>query len=251
MAFKIDASIDLNSLARQLKAVSKRFGDTQEQATKRWGVSVARDLALRTQAFGVKAQAQKMAILADARQVIYTHTGSIKKTKSGFYIQHKNVSRGVKQEDYLKSPTEINDFIDSQRTARRKRTKPLPTAEKKVCSEAALKRAINLKHKEKSGMAKDGYLDAGDHISRGQKGVGSEKIGASYIKWARKPAKLGKSKRRRRGLKTHSVLINKISYIGHNIGSSDISKSTKIGAIKMLKWYKKTMAAEAKKRRPR
>ena len=246
---KISADIDISSLARQIKKVGKRFGDTQEQANKRWGVAAAKNLANYTQAYKGNAKKQKDAIRGDAYRVVTAFKGRNKKTAKGVsYTTHNGKKGYVSNDRFSSSPQEIVNWIDAHRN-NRGRTKLLKPQERMVCSNATFNKAINIKHLQ-SGTAKDGYLDAGDHISRGQKGRVKASVG-THLKWTRKTKKLGISRRRRRGMTTISEIINNVSYIGKIISARNVKKAVHETGRNTLKWYKRTMAAEAKKKRTR
>eukprot|EP00112_Aurelia_sp_Birch-Aquarium-sp1_P002668 Seg12982.4 transcript_id=Seg12982.4/GoldUCD/mRNA.D3Y31 product="hypothetical protein" protein_id=Seg12982.4/GoldUCD/D3Y31 len=233
--------MDMMSLRRQIKRAVKDYGDSQKQGVKRWGVFTARELAIYTQAFGKRAATQKIAMMRDGRNVILTHQGGTKKTARGNYkVTFNGKSSYIKPDNYLNTVDEIIAWIESQRTGGRRRTRRLPIHERKVCKESLFKRAINQKHKAKSGMAKDGFIDAGDSISRGQRGRKPERIGQGFLKWARKDATLGSSVERGRLMKRYAKLINKIGYTrkSYVLKKSDTKKAVRQGGVKMLKWYR-------------
>jgi hypothetical protein len=249
----LKTEFDMASLARQIKKSASKLGESQDQAVKRWGVQTCRDLAVFTQSFGKKAAIQKMSMMADGRRVIFTHEGSAKPSKTGksMIYTHNGKKGGAPMDRYLKSEEEVMKWINQNRTGSHKRTVKMPPESRATCSEALFKRSINKKHRETSGMAKDGWLDAGDSISRGQKGKQPMRIGAGFMKWARKPAKLGVAKEGRRGFKSFGNLINKLPYVStrYVLSGTNKNKAIRSGALKTLKWYRKTIKANAKKKK--
>lgn len=242
------------AMIKKLQKVSKAYNESQTQSVKRWGVSSCRVLALRTQAFGKSAKVQKLAMMKDARNVLYTHKGTATPSKTGksmVYQSDKGGKSGVKIDRYLKSEIEIKKWIDSHRTTPNRRTKKLPPEERSVCSDAMFKRAINQKHKDSSGMAKDGWLDAGDQISKRQKGKRPMKIGEGFIKWSRKTAKLGTAKESKKRFRSVAKLINHLGYTSKSyvLKTGDMNKAVKDGLINTLKWYKKSIQSENKKKK--
>lgn len=247
---KLTASIDLASLQRQIKRAYKDYGDSQKQAVKRWGVFTARELALQTQAHGRKAATQKGAMIKDGRNVIMTHKGRVRKTPKGVtYTDSTGKLRSISASKYLNTENEIVRWIERHRTSSRKRTRKLHPSEKAVCTEAKFLRAINQKHRKLSGMAKDGFLDAGEDISRGQRGQRKERIGESYIKWARKPKRLGRAIERGRVMKHSARLENLVSYTKDEyvLKKSNSKRAVRWGAHKMLKWYKANIKTKRRK----
>ena len=245
---KISADIDISSLARQIKKVGKRFGDTQEQANKRWGVNAAKNLALVTQPFGKGVGRQRKAMRGDSFRVVIPAT-NVKKTANGYSYKNYKGNRGyVKANKFTKNPQEIVLWIDGNRN-NKGRTKKLPPQDRMVCSTQTLAKANTMRGK-RAGFAKDGYLDAGEHIARGQKGRIKAKMG-DYMKTSKQSEILGRSRRRRKNLTTISEIINNVSYIGSVIDMKDIKKAVHDTGMRTLKWYKYTMRAEAKKKRTR
>lgn len=253
--FVLKSHFDMKSLEKKLKKVADSYNESQEQAVKRWGVSTCRVLAIRTQAFGKSSAAkQKKAMWKDGRRVLFTHKGTAKPSKTGrsmVFKTDRGGKSGVRTDKYLTSIPEINRWIQKNRTGRNRRTVKLPPEEKKVCSDAMFKKAIAKKHKETAGMAKDGWLDAGDKISKRQKGKKPVKIGAGFMGWARKPQKLGSAKESKRRFRSVAHLINHLSYssLKYVLKQSDKNRAIQDGLTNTLQWYKFSIRAENKKKK--
>ena len=249
----LKSDFDEAAMLKKLKKLSKAYGESQEQAVKRWGVQTCRDLAKYTQIFGSKPGMHKKTMLKDGLNVIFTHKGTAKASKSGKSMvwKFKGKSAGVQRSRYIDSEDEVIRWINQNRTAANKRTIKLPPAQRKVCDEALFKRAINRKYKATAGMAKDGWLDAGEQISKRQKGKNPSRIGKGLMKFSRKPAKLGSAKEGTRLFKSFADLINRLPYSkkSHVLSTSNKRKAARDGAINTLKWYKRAIRAENKKKK--
>jgi len=246
---KFTTDIDLNALQRKLNATAKEFGDTQEQSTYRWGVFTAREVALQTQVFGRSGKLQKMAMTKDASNVLFSHEGAAKGKGKSLTAKFQGKEQNFSRTRYFETVEQVIAWIDQNRTLAYKRTKKLAPENKKVCSDKVFKAAINKKYKESAGLAKDSFADAGDDIGRRQKGSDRASIGASFLKWARKPTNLGTSKSKSRGGKNESELVSMVDYTKTTnvLDKGDIKKSVIIGARKMITYYKKIISYNAKK----
>jgi len=246
---KFTTDIDLNALQRKLNATAKEFGDTQEQSTYRWGVFTAQDIAFRTQAYGRSSKPQKGAIVKDASNVLFSHEGAAKGKGKSLTAKFQGKEQNLSRTRYLETVEQVIAWIDQNRTLAYKRTKKLAPENKKVCSDKVFKAAINKKMKESGGMAKDSWIDAGEDIARKQKGSNQSKIGASFLKWTRKPMKLGTSKSRMRNGKNESELVSLVEYTkaSHVVKKTDMKTAVIVGAQKMIKFYKSVIAYNAKK----
>jgi hypothetical protein len=240
-------------MVRQIKKLAKAYGDSQDQAVKRWGVQTCRDLAKYTQIFGNSATQSKKTLYKEALNVIYAHDGAAKPSKTGRSMTFKNQGRkmSVSSKDYLRSESEVWRWIDQNRTAKHRHTRKLHNKQKKVCSLKVFKSTINLRHKMLSGRAKDGWLDAGEHIGRGQKGSGQVVIAANLMKFARKREALGSSVEGSRMFKSFGILKNHVSYSskGRSLSNSQKRKALRDGMDNTYKWYKRVIAAENKKKK--
>ena len=240
-------------MARKLKKLAKAYGDNQEQAVKRWGVQTCRDLAKYTQIFVSKPKFHKDTLFKEALKVIYAHEGSSKSSKTGrsvtFTMQGKR--RSASTGDYLRSVPDVLSWIEQNRTGKHRRTVKLPPSRRKYCGITRLRKAINQKYKRTAGMAKDGWLDAGEQISKGQKGSSPNKIGASLMKFARKPAKLGYAREGSRMMKSFGELTNKLPYSSskHVLSTANKKLAVRDGMNNTLKWYKRAIKAENKKKK--
>ena len=248
----IKAQFDDVSMIRKLKKLSKSYGESQEQAVKRWGVQTCRDLAKYTLVVGSKPKFHKKAMMKDALNVIYSFDGSAKKAGKSTKINLKSgKSFYVSDSRLLTNEEEVLRWIEQHRTAKNKRTVKLSIDQRKVCSNRLLKRSINQKHKLLSGIAKDGWLDAGEDIAKGQKGPNPDRIGEKLMKFARKPKKTGKATERKRFFKSFAELDNFLSHSRNNyvLRNSLKREAIREGLRKCIKSYRKMIIHENKKKK--
>lgn len=239
----MSVKFDEAKMIRKLGHFAKDVGETQRQAIKRWGVQTCRELARMTEPFGStkkKAGSKLMsAMWSDALNVIYTVERKRKSGSNSYQVTLQGNTWNVPQYRFLTRPEEVISWIDSNRSKRRGRTRRLATEEKRVCLESTLKRAITLKFKRWGGLAKDSWIDAGNDISRGQRGPKQTKISPAYIKWAQKPQKVGTSKEGRKMMKEMAELISRVSYLNNYLlKSTNKRKAIQIGLNKTISTYK-------------
>lgn len=246
------SKFDEKSMRRKLKNLAKSYGDSQEQMIKRWGVQTCRDMAKYTQVFGNKPKVHKMAMMKDAVNVIYTYKGRAKQTGKGVRVTARNGQMIYFAGDrVLSNEAEVLRWIEQNRKGKNSRTKRLAIDQKKVCSDALLRRAVNQKYKLTAGSAKDGWLDAGDDIARGQRGRNPARISKSLMKFARKSKRQGNSITRSRFMRATGYLNNKLPYVRSKyvLKSSSKRRAVADGARKTLKWYRMAIRAENRKKK--
>ncbi len=220
------AKIDRPKLEASLKRAAMAFGETSQQSVIRWGVSVCRDLAKQTQAWGDNAKARKTqegAMIADAYNVILIVD-----------------VMGAKNKRALRSPEEVGDWIELNRTRRRARTAHLNFADKKVTTRAIFDRAMKIRFK-RVGMAKGGWLGAGMTLARAQSGQDRINIGKNFLSYAQKHASLGSAKPATVGFSPVAELLNRSAHSASQYVLSDKAKKQAIewGLKKTLTWYRK------------
>jgi len=222
----VHAKIDEKQLLRSLRRAGKAFGDTSAQATIRWGVMTARELAKQTQAWGEGGkpeQKQRGAIFKDALNVV-TVTESVRRLSSRT----------------LADPQAVVDWIEINRTRRGARTAKLPDSEKRFCSPAVFAGAIKIKMTH-AGMAKGGWIGAGNALGRHQSGSGRISIGSGFLPYAQKHADMGSAVAARSGFSPVSQLRNKSRHSSAKTVLSDAKakSATMWGLRKTIKWYEK------------
>jgi hypothetical protein len=137
----LSANVDTLGIARQMRALAKDFGESNESAICRWGVATCRDLTKRTQAWGDDTKAKEKQITAikkDANKAVFvvdrkTYVNGVASGKlSGLVINGELVT--FTPDRILKTPQEVADFIDLNRTNRQGR---VPTMKRNMKQKAA------------------------------------------------------------------------------------------------------------------
>lgn len=272
MAKKSLFEVEFNeaSMKRKLKKLAKNYGEGQRQAVKRWGVQTCRELAKYTQVFGKqKVQgddataraAQIGAMKRDGLRLFSVHKGGgYKKSPSGKggVVNINGKWFYVGSERYISDAAGVDRIIQQHRL-----TKPIRKGkhfvfvqwlrgkDKYVCSEATMNKAISQRYKRLAGMAKDGWIDAGNDIGKGQKGKGQIKIGASFMKNVRKARVSGHAVEDKKLFRSSAYVVNNLPYVStaHVLRSKHKKQAIKDGMIKTLKWYKYSIRAENKKKK--
>jgi hypothetical protein len=227
----IKAELDRQRHERNLKAFSKAFGDSSQQAVIRWGVQVGREFAVSTQPFGSgKASKEKGrgAMYRDALNVILTVD---EKPKGGNRV--------------LSSADEINSWIEQNRNGKG-RTKQLGNQQKKIVHLPLFEKTMKARVK-KSGTAKDGWLDAGTDLARHQQGAERIAIGKRFIGWAQKPAVHGNATKPKSGFSPVAVLQNLTSHSGWNLAATSERKAVIWALRKTITFYRRTLKARERK----
>jgi hypothetical protein len=226
----IQAELDRKEHERNLKAFGKAFGDSTQQAVVRWGVQIAREFAGSTQPFGRGKKAQEAgrgAIYRDALRVIIVADGRVRESNR-----------------VLRSAAEINDWIEQHR--RKGKTKEIPPTEKKIVYRSLFEKTIAERAK-KSGIAKDGWIDAGQNLATHQKGAERITIGKGYIKWAQKPETYGDSTAPKPAFSPFAVLHNHAEHSPYVLASKSETKAVKWALKKTIKWYQKNLEYRERK----
>ena len=220
--------MDMQKLARSLKGAAKAFGDSTSQALVRWSVRTCAELAVETQVYGkTKTRGkQEGAILWDAVNVIMVRPDG------------ERISRGR----MLSSADEINEWIEINRTRRRGRTAKLPRPEKKETHQKIFDAAMRARYK-RAGMAKGGWIGAGQQIARRQKGQARINIGKNWLGYAHKHSKFGTARMRLNPFNPVSFLTNSAKHITsrHVLNPA----AFRIASIRSLRatttWYRRSL----------
>lgn len=224
----ISANIDRAKLEQSLKDFAKDFGETNAQAIVRWSVNACRELAFETQVWGkTKTKAkQEGAIIADAYNVINI------------------VERVGKNKKALHTPEEVNSWIEQNRTRRRARTAKLPISERRVCTRAIFNKAMRIRF-QRAGMAKGGWLGAGQEIAKAQKGQDRINIGKNYLSYAQKHGHFGSAKKPMEGWSPFAEITNRVSYSGDKnvLTAAAPSRAFDWSLKKTIKWYRSALRA--------
>ena len=245
----INAKVDMKKLEASLQRYAKRFGDTTAQAVTRWGVSTCRELANETQAVRTDGktpyQIQRLAIIFDAYNVLMV-VDSLKKNKtgSGYTATNQGKSYFVSSKKVLLSEAQIRWWVEINRTRRRARTAELDKKDRKIVAKTLFNKAIK-KRTEAAGMAKGGWIGAGNDIGKAQKGSAQFTIKASFLKYAQKHSKHGSATIPKEGWNPSTRLTNKVPHVASTnvLAANAFSKAARFGLSKTIRWYSETLRA--------
>lgn len=253
----ISAQLDTRSLARQMMAMAKDFGDSNETAIARWGVATCRELAKGTQAWGDNTDAKKHqeeAIKKDANRAVYsvskaTYVNGVASGKlSGLVINGSLVT--FTPDRILKTPEEVNKFIDRKKTGKNKRVYQVKRTERGITSQAAMNKALRIRFKN-AGKAKGAWIGAGIAIGAKQRKGSRITIGKNVAGYAHKFKGGGTAQLLRSQWNPIGKIINNIPYVSteYVLKRSDSMDAINEGGRATLKWYEKAMAAKLKRKK--
>jgi len=193
----IKATVDMVKLARSLKGAAKAFGDSTSQALVRWSVRTCAELAVETQVYGkTKTRGkQEGAILWDAVNVIMVRPDGER----------------ISQSRLLSSESEITEWINSQRGTKG-RTRPLPKESKREAHQRTFNRAMRAAYK-RAGIAKGGWIGAGQQIARRQKGQDRINIGKNFLGYTHKHGSRGAARLSLIPFRPISFITNKARHV--------------------------------------
>jgi hypothetical protein len=243
----VSGKFDMPKLERSLKRYAKNFGDTTAQAVIRWSIQTCRELALETQVWGMRGTRDKQigAITADAFNVLLV-VDSLAPTRGGKTMRATNQGRSynVQVGRILMDESAVNDWIEINRTRRRARTAKLPIEERRVCSAATFKKAMKTRAVA-AGMAKGGWIGAGNDIARAQQGQGKMTIGVNFLKYSQKHSHFGTSTAPQSGWSPKSKLTNRVRHTAdrHVMSGNAFDKAHKFGLKKTINWYRQSLKA--------
>jgi len=146
---------------------------------------------------------------------------------------------------------EVNDWIEIHRTRRRGRTAVLPIHERKAVDRAIFKKAMAIRYK-RAGMAKGGWIGAGQEIAKAQAGQERVNIGKNFLSYAQKHGHFGSARRPKSGWSPTVGITNKVAHSGDkNVLTSAAPKRAFDWSLKKtLKWYSKALKAQDQKQKP-
>tara|TARA_R110001599_G_scaffold337049_2_gene555185 strand:- start:251 stop:1072 length:822 start_codon:yes stop_codon:yes gene_type:complete len=261
---------DEAAMIKKLKKLSKVYGEGQRQGVKRWGVQTCRELAQYTQVYVKKGKGeskkardtQKRAMLRDGLRLFIVHENGDYKRSPNIptlgVVTIKGKQFAIDSKRYIRDAGGVDRIIQQNRL-----TKPTSSGkhlvfvkwlrgkDKYVCSRRVMDQAINQRYRRLAGMAKDGWIDAGNDIGKGQKGKGQMKIAASFLKTIRKSRVSGYATESKKLFKSSAFIINNLPYVStaHVLSNSNKKKALKDGIKNTLKWYEQTIRAENKKKK--
>jgi hypothetical protein len=234
------AEFNRPKLQASLKRYSKFFGDTTAQAVVRWGVQTCRDLAFETQVSGATKK-KKGAKEGPTKWANGTQEGAMIKDAYNVLLIVEEPTmrfgqRGNKKR--LKTPAQVNDWIEINRTRRRARTAKLPISGRKIVSEAIFKKAMMQRFKM-AGMAKGGWLGAGMDLAKYQTGGFKISIGKNFMSWTQKHSHFGKATKPQEGWRPSSRITNAVNHTAspHVLQPARAKRAIDFALKKTVKWY--------------
>jgi len=236
----------MQNLERSLKRFSKDFGETTGQAVVRWSVQACRELALETQAVpnnkGEKPRGkQEGAIFKDSLNVLLV-VDTLQSSGRGYRATNLGKTYYVSADKTCRTPEEINNWIELNRTRRRGRTAMIPVFERKACDKKTHKAAMKIRYKN-AGIAKGAWLGAGADIARAQTGMERMSIGKNFLSYAQKHSKWGSARPSLSGWKPFADITNRAA---HSADKNVLTRGGKDRAVgyslkKTIAWYRKAM----------
>ena len=230
------AKFDLPRMERSLKRFARDFGDNNAQAIARWGVQTCRELAGSSQVFGKTAKAK---------------TQQWNSIEAGMNTIINIIDRpGRRTVRLLTSVAEVSGWIDSNR-GKRGRTRSVPIEQRPFVTAALVRRTL-LARRKRAGIAKGGWLGAGQDIAQAQKGTDRISIGKNFLGYAQKHSKYGNATRPREGWSSFALLSNRA---GHSASSHVLKRSHAQSAIdwglkKTITWYRSALKRQDRKQKP-
>jgi len=253
----ISGKIDTRELDRQMRSLAADFGDTNETAIARWGVATCRSLVKGTQAWGDDTDAKKnqeASIKKDANRAVYSvskaaYVNGVASGKlSGLVINGSLVT--FTPDRILKTPQEINAFIERKRTGKNNRVPTMKRNDKAITSVPAMNKALRIRFK-KSGEAKGGWIGAGISIGAKQRKGSRITIGKNVAGYAHKFKGGGTSRLTRSQWNPIGKIINNIPYVSTNyvLKKSDAIDAINNGGKMTVKWYESAIRAKLKRKK--
>lgn len=223
-----------------MKRFAKDFGETSAQAVVRWSVQTCRELAVETQVWGKSKTKEKQiaAIISDAYNVILV-AETATKTAKGWRCTNSSGTFYTSDRKFLKDPKKVNGWIEINRTRRRARTAKLAPQDRIVCTRNVFNRAIRERSKQ-AGMAKGGWLGAGQDIASAQTGQSRINIGKNFLGYAQKAgSSFGSARKPQSGFNPAAYVTNKVSHVSssHVMKRSAYDKALGYGLKKTITWY--------------
>jgi hypothetical protein len=238
-------------------SMAKDFGESNEAAVCRWGVATCRALVKGTQAWGDDKNAkakQEEAIKKDANRAIYSvskaaYVNGVSSGKlSGLVINGELVT--FTPDRILKTPEEINAFIDRKKTGKNKRVYQVKRTERGITAASTMSKALRIRFKN-AGKAKGAWVGAGQSIGAKQRKGSRITIGKNFAGYAHKFKSGGTAQLTRSEWNPVGKITNKIPYVATDyvLKKSDAIDAINEGGRMTVKWYESAMAARLKRKR--
>ncbi len=240
-----------------MERLAKEFKEDASQATARLAVRFGKDLANKTQPWGLTTKAKKTiekSMERSARRVCYVVPPKrpellrrIKQGGRGARLKSRKLGWNEVQPGQFKSdPSEINRHIDKVRRGKANPPANLPWSSMIVVSNAAFNRAMTARRK-RVGIHKGGWLGAGVAAGRLQSGPDRANIGKNVASWAQKHMRMGAARwdadRRYVFLTNYGVNIEGLLTLAGQVQAFDDAQET------TLAWYRKAIKRREREQR--
>tara|TARA_R100000808_G_scaffold1821_4_gene7759 strand:- start:147 stop:938 length:792 start_codon:yes stop_codon:yes gene_type:complete len=248
--FDVDPGIALEKLAR-------KFGEDAAQATTRLAVSGGKNLANKSQPWGLGPAARETItenVMDAAQRVCYVippkkqeFMERLKRGGRGARVKYKAGFGGWKQvqpNQIMTDERQINRQIDKVRAGKTNPPRWIPWEKMVVCSNAAFQKAMTARRK-RVGMNKGGWLGAGIAASRLQGGPERARIGKNVANWAQKHMRKGRASWDGSG--RYINLVNTTRNADQLLPSSGVQAAMEQAWQDTQGWYKKAIRRREKK----
>jgi hypothetical protein len=228
---KVTAKVDIRKLERSIKQYAAKLGESNAQAVIRWSVQTCLEIAKYNQPFNGNQKMHRLSILKDISNCIITSSSANAKGKTA-----------------LKTPQEIIDWVNLNRTLKGRRVPKLPIGQKKRASKANVNRVIKDKM-TRAGMARGAWIGAGNAIGSKQRGSNRVSIGVNRFKFAQKHTSKGTAKPPIAGFRSVAIMKNLVKHSGNDyvLRQSHIMRAIADGRIKCLNFYRRSVKAISNK----
>ena len=246
--FDVDPGIALEKLA-------KKFGEDAAQATTRLAVSGGKNLANKSQPWGLGRAAKNTIrdnVERSAERVCYivkdaAFMAKLKRGGRGARVKYKAGFGGWRQvepQQIITDPRGINRQIDIVRAGKTNPPRWIPWEKMGVCSRGACNRAMTVRRK-RIGMNKGGWLGAGIAAARFQGGPERARIGKNVANWAQKHIRKGRASWD--GSRRYINLVNTTRNADQLLPNSGVQAAMEQAWQDTEGWYKKAIKRREKK----
>ena len=149
----------------------------------------------------------------------------------------------------LKTPQEVNNFIDRKKTGKNKRVYQVKRTERGITASSTMSKALRVRFRN-AGTAKGGWIGAGKAIGAKQRKGSRITIGKDVAGYAHKFQSGGTATLKRDVWNPIGKIINNVSYVSTDyvLKKSDAADAINTGGRMTLKWYEHAMAAKLKRK---
>lgn len=245
--FEVDPGIAMEKLAR-------KFGEDAAQATTRLAVSAGKNLANKSQPWGLGRAAKNTIrdnVERSAERVCYivkdaAFMAKLKRGGRGARVKYKAGFGGwhqVEPQQIKTDPRDINRQIDIVRAGKTNPPRWIPWEKKVVCTRSAFNRAMTVRRK-RVGMNKGGWLGAGIAAAGLQGGPERARIGKNVANWAQKHRRQGSA--RWDGSGKYIFLSNSTRNADDLLPASGVQAAMEKAWADSEGWYKKAIKRREK-----